>query len=208
MPELLLEIGCEEVPASWLPDLAEARNRAIASRPEIEQARLKVQESDLDRRKKKSEFIPDVALSVSYYSAFNVSSALPRNVAIAGVQTSWEPFDWGRKRRELAQKEKSTRQSEVALRDLEEKVRIEVGTAGSCVERAGDVQRGVADDLGFHTAWVGSTVIKVLRVNHNIGHWCLVVGHSRRGRQPVGPAGDDQLVDRLHAPAVFQQFHG
>jgi outer membrane protein TolC len=117
------------VEANWIPDLAEARVRALESRPEIEQARLKIRDTELDRRKKKSENIPDVALSVSYYSAFNVAGSLPRNVAIAGVQTSWEPFDWGRKRSELAQKEKSVREATIALKDLEDRVRIEVGSA-------------------------------------------------------------------------------
>jgi outer membrane protein len=117
------------VEANWIPALAEAREKAIASRPEIEQARLKVQDTDLDRRKKKSEYIPDVGFSVSYYSTINVAGTLPRNVAIAGFGASWEPFDWGRKRNELAQKQKSTREAEVALRDIEDKIRIEVGSA-------------------------------------------------------------------------------
>ena len=30
MPELLLEIGCEEIPAGWLPDLAEQLRRRFA----------------------------------------------------------------------------------------------------------------------------------------------------------------------------------
>ena len=117
------------VESSWVPALSEARERAVVSRPEIEQARLKIQDADLDRRKKKSEYIPDVALTVTYYSAMNVAGSLPRNVAIAGIQASWEPFDWGRKRSELAQKDKSTREAQVALRDLEDRVRIEVGSA-------------------------------------------------------------------------------
>jgi outer membrane protein TolC len=117
------------VEASWVPELAEARSKAAASRPEIEQARLKVKDADLDRRKKKSEYIPDVGFSVTYYSAFNVAGTLPRNIAIAGIQTSWEPFDWGRKRNELTQKEKSIREAEAALKEIEDKVRIEVGSA-------------------------------------------------------------------------------
>jgi outer membrane protein TolC len=122
--------------ASWIPALAEARERAVASRPEIEQARLKVQQSDLERRKKKTEYIPDVSLSLSYYSAVNVSSSLPRNVAIAGVTASWEPFDWGRKRSELAQQEKASQEAELALKDIEDKVRIEVGNAHRKMQEA------------------------------------------------------------------------
>ncbi|HZO51690.1 MAG TPA: TolC family protein [Bryobacteraceae bacterium] len=124
------------VEATWIPELAEARERAVASRPDLQQARLKVEQADLDRRKKKSESIPDVSLSVSYYSAINVSSTLPRNLAIAGVSTSWEPFDWGRKRHELAQKGKVTQEATLALREMEDKVRIEVGSAHRKMQEA------------------------------------------------------------------------
>jgi outer membrane protein len=115
--------------ASSITELKQARERAVASRPEIEQARLKIEQAEVERRKKKSEYIPDVSLSVTYYSAINVSTTLPRNVAIAGVQTSWQPFDWGKKRSELAQKHKAIQEATVALRDAEDKVRIEVGSA-------------------------------------------------------------------------------
>jgi len=124
------------VEATWIPELPEARAKAMASRPEIEQARLKVIDAELDRRKKKSEYIPDVALAVNYYSTINVAGSVPRNVAIAGLQASWEPFDWGRKRSELAQKEKSMREAEVALHDVQDKIRIEVGSAWRKMQEA------------------------------------------------------------------------
>lgn len=124
------------VEADWAPDLAEARAKAVASRPDIEQARLILQQADLDRQKKQSEFIPDVSLSVSYYSAFNTSSSLPRHVAIAGVQASWEVFDWGRKKSELAQKSKSIQEAALALKDVEDQIRLEVGSAYRKVQEA------------------------------------------------------------------------
>jgi outer membrane protein TolC len=124
------------VEASWIPDLPGARQRAVASRPEIEQARLKLQQAEVDRRKKKSEYVPDVSLAVTYYSAINMSSGLPSNLTIAGVQASWEPFDWGRKRSEVAQKDKSILDAAVALKDLEDKVRIEVGRAHRKMQEA------------------------------------------------------------------------
>lgn len=117
------------IESTWITELAVARERAVASRPEIEQARLKIDQAIVERRKKKSEYLPDVSLAVTYYSAINVSSGLPSNVAIAGVQTTFQPFDWGRKRNELAQKDKAIQEATLALRDLEDKVRIEVGSA-------------------------------------------------------------------------------
>jgi outer membrane protein TolC/phosphohistidine swiveling domain-containing protein len=102
------------VEANWIPALADARARALASRPEVQQARLKIEHAEVDRRKKQSEFIPDVSLAVTYYSAMNMSSSLPRNLAIAGVQATWEPFDWGRKRAEVAQKQKGVQEAAIA----------------------------------------------------------------------------------------------
>lgn len=124
------------IEADWVPDLADARSRAVSARPEIEQARLKLQQADIDKQKKKSELVPDVSLSVTYYSAFNTSSSLPRNVAIAGVQASWEVFDWGRKRSELAQKDKSIQEATLAMKDAEDKIRLEVGVAHRKMQEA------------------------------------------------------------------------
>jgi len=124
------------VEANWIPELSQARERAVVLRPELAQARLKVQQANLDRRKKKTESIPDVSLTATYYSAINVSSTLPRNVAIAGVHTSWEPFDWGRKRNELAQLTKTEEEAQLAVRDIENRIRIEVGSAHRKLQEA------------------------------------------------------------------------
>jgi len=124
------------VEASWIPEVAEARERAVTSRPEVEHARLKMQQAELDRRKKKSEYIPDVALTVSYTSAVNLTSTMPRNMAIAGVQTSWEPFDWGRKRNELAQKQHALQEAALVVKEVEDKIRIEVGSAHRKMQEA------------------------------------------------------------------------
>src|SRR5262249_15765174 len=85
-------------------DLVQARQRALAQRPEIREARLKVKQADLDRRAKKSEFIPDVSLTFNYVSTFNYSNFLPRSVTGLGIQIEWEVFDWGRKKREVSEK--------------------------------------------------------------------------------------------------------
>lgn len=107
-------------------DLVEARRRALAQRPEIREARLKIQQADLDRRAKKSEFIPDVSVTGNYISTFNYSEFVPRNVSSLGVQVEWEIFDWGRKKRELSEKARTVRQSENNLRETESQVLLEV----------------------------------------------------------------------------------
>lgn len=117
------------IEASWIPDLNGAREQALERRPELRQARLKVDVAEVERKKKRSEFIPDVSLSVSYASALNMSTVMPKNLAIAGLHTSFEPFDWGRKRSEIAQKQKQIERARLEQRELEDRVRIEVGSA-------------------------------------------------------------------------------
>ena len=107
-------------------DLVQARQRAMAQRPEIREARLKQQQADLDRRAKKTEFIPDVSLTFNYVSTFNYSNFVPRNVTGLGVQIQWEVFDWGRKKREVAEKALTVSQAENSLRETESQVLMEV----------------------------------------------------------------------------------
>jgi outer membrane protein len=108
-------------------DLAAAQTRALAGRPDVKEARLKVQQAELDRRAKKSEQIPDVSLAVSYLSNFNVS-VLPRNLAAVGVQVKWEPFDWGRKGRQLASRRHTIEQARLAVREVEDKAMLEINS--------------------------------------------------------------------------------
>jgi outer membrane protein TolC len=107
-------------------DLIHARERAIANRPEIREARLRIEQAKLDKRIKKSEFIPDVSLTVNYASTFSYSNFVPRSLSGVGVQVEWEVFDWGRKKRELAEKEKSVSQANNSLLDTESQVVMEV----------------------------------------------------------------------------------
>lgn len=108
-------------------DLAAARSRALEDRPDVKEARVKVQQAELDRRLKHAERIPDVSLAVSYLSNFNMD-VLPKNLASAGVQVKWEPFDWGRKGRELAAKDRVLEQARLSVREVEDKAVVEINT--------------------------------------------------------------------------------
>jgi outer membrane protein TolC len=106
-------------------DLGAARTRALDSRPDVREARLKVQQAELDRRYTKADRLPDVSMAVSYISNFNID-VLPMNMAAVGVQLKWEPFDWGRKGRQLAAKTHTVEQARLALRDAEDGVVVDV----------------------------------------------------------------------------------
>jgi outer membrane protein TolC len=108
-------------------DLAAARSLALAQRPELTQARLRVRQAEYDRRIKKSEYIPDVSLSFSYVSPLGYGSMVPSNIASAGLLFQWVPFDWGKKKHELAEKSRIVEQAQLALREAEDQVAIDVG---------------------------------------------------------------------------------
>lgn len=107
-------------------DLMQARERALANRPEIREATLKVRQAKLDKRIKKSEFIPDVSLTVNYATTFSYSNFVPRSLSGIGVSVEWEVFDWGRKKSEMAEKDKSLTQAGISLEETQSQVLLEV----------------------------------------------------------------------------------
>jgi outer membrane protein TolC len=106
-------------------DLEGARTRALQQRPEIREARLRTKQAEYERWIKQAEYIPNINFTVSYARSVNLSP-LPENLAFAGFMLTWEPFDWGRKRRELAAKTETVAQTVNASRETESKVLIDV----------------------------------------------------------------------------------
>jgi outer membrane protein TolC len=107
--------------AAWETDLSAAHQAALERRPELREARLKVRMAEQERKIKRAEYIPDVSLTFNYLSPFNIE-VLPKNIASIGVQLSWEPWDWGRKKREVQEKSRSIEQAELSVREAESRV--------------------------------------------------------------------------------------
>ena len=122
-------------------DLAAARTRALEQRPEVREARLQVKQAELDKRVKKSEYIPDVSAAFTYASPRNFDEFIPKNFAAVGVAVNWEVFDWGRKKHQLAEKEKTIEQANNNLRDAESNVMIEVGARMRDLQQAAQALR-------------------------------------------------------------------
>jgi outer membrane protein len=106
-------------------DLEAAQTHAIANRPDVREAQLTLQQAELDRRLTKADRIPEVSLAVSYSSNINID-VLPRNLATLGVQVKWEPFDWGRRRRELASKGHAVQQALLSVREAEDGAVVDI----------------------------------------------------------------------------------
>ena len=122
-------------------DIPAARRRALEQRPELSEARLKVEQAKLDKRLKKSEYIPDVSVGFTWLTLRNFDEVVPRNIASVGVVMSWEPFDWGRKKRQLAEKSKTIEQAANALKEAEDQILIEVGDKFRRLQQTGQALR-------------------------------------------------------------------
>jgi outer membrane protein len=108
-------------------NLSAARVQALENRPDVREARLRLRQADLDRRIAKADRIPEVSLAVSYVSNFNMD-ILPTNLATVGVRVTWEPFDWGRRKHELAAKAHTVAQARLSVRDVEDKTVLEINS--------------------------------------------------------------------------------
>ncbi len=86
---------------------------------------MKIKAAEYDRRIKKSEYVPDLSVGVGFTSAQNVK-LLPQSIVYAGFLLNWEPFDWGRKRREMAEVGKAIEQAQLGVRETHNLVLVEV----------------------------------------------------------------------------------
>jgi len=86
-----------------------------------------LKQAELDHRRKKSEYIPDVSVGFTYVTLRNFDEVIPKQFASLGVVMKWEVFDWGRKRDQLAEKDKTIEQARNELHETESEVLIDVG---------------------------------------------------------------------------------
>ncbi len=125
--DIRTDFSVAEVPEATIVEtnLDAAQAQALSARPELAEARLTVQQAELNRRINKTQYIPDVSLAVNNLSLTNVN-LLPSNVATAGVLVSWDPIDWGRRRHELAAASKTIEQSKNSANETEAQILVEV----------------------------------------------------------------------------------
>lgn len=107
-------------------DLVAARKTALAQRPEVEQAHLKVLQSEQEVRAKRAEYIPEISAEFNSITLLNYSSFFPGGTYSVGISLSWEPLDWGRKRNEIAEKRDTVSQDKNTQTSAERKVIMDV----------------------------------------------------------------------------------
>ena len=127
-------------PSELLPPAARltleaARERARVSRAEVRAASLRITQADTTRRLAISGWIPDVSLVASYTRIANVD-ILPDRSSSVGLFFTWEPFDWGRKRHEAAERAHATEQAREERVETEQQIAVEVGQRWRAVKDA------------------------------------------------------------------------
>jgi outer membrane protein TolC len=106
-------------------DLAAAQSRALSQRPEIREAELTERQAGYGRRLAKADYIPDVSVAFNYISPLNVN-VVPTNITALGLEFKWQPFDWGRRKHEIQQKQIALEQTRAQLLDTRSKVLLDV----------------------------------------------------------------------------------
>lgn len=109
-----------------LQDVTEARQKALAQRPEARQAQLKIDQAKAEMRIARAGFDPTIAAQFTGIETTPINSLLPRQVGIAGVSVTWEPFTWGRKKNELALRREELQEAVNRNEDAKSQVAIDV----------------------------------------------------------------------------------
>jgi outer membrane protein TolC len=128
--ELQTEFTVEMVPSS-LPEessLQGARKSAIEMRPEIKAETIKKEQATLETKIEKTRYIPDISIQANYLTTPNISF-LPQNVGAVGLLLTWQPWDWGQKRHNIAQKVDAEKQAQLSVDNVREQVLQEVDSA-------------------------------------------------------------------------------
>jgi len=118
------ELGVDLV---LIPDRTQAETAALAQRPELSEAALKLQHARYGYKIKESEYLPDIDLSLRYTRLYN-TNFIPDEESSIGLTARWEFYDWGRKSQDLSEKNYAIRQARNQLREVEDQVLIEVNT--------------------------------------------------------------------------------
>src|ERR1700688_1827185 len=125
--DLQTEFAVETLSASLAEEssLQQARKFALETRPEIRVETIKKEKAALDTRIEKTRYIPDISIQANYLTAPNISF-LPQNLGAVGVLLTWQPWDWGQKRHNIAQKLDAEKQAQLSIDSVRDQVLQEV----------------------------------------------------------------------------------
>jgi len=120
-------VDAEPIPKPEEIDLAEARKQAASQRTEIRESQLQTKKAEVEVRRQRAEYIPDVSVHFSYLSFPNVNF-VPENIMQAGFLLQWQPFDWGQKRHKTEALRFEARQAALTEQDTGQQVILDVNS--------------------------------------------------------------------------------
>lgn len=115
--------------------LPAAEAKAMEQNSDIREAEITIKQAENLKRQTKAKYLPDLDLSVHYLSPFGVNF-VPTNIAGAGLEFSWEPFDWNRRKHEVNEKSLKVEESKVNLDETKAQVLINVNREFRAVHEA------------------------------------------------------------------------
>jgi len=97
-------------------------------RPEVKTETIKKERATIETKIEKTRYIPDISIQANYLTTPNISF-LPQNVGAVGVLLTWQPWDWGQKRHNIAQKVDAEKQAQLSIDSVRDRVLQEVDSA-------------------------------------------------------------------------------
>ena len=116
-------------------NLPTAESKALEQNSDIKEAEITIKQAQNMVRQTKAKYLPDLDLSVHYVSPFGVNF-VPTNIAGAGVEFSWEAWDWNRRKHEVAGKNLQVEESKVNLDETRAQVLLSVDQSYRAVHEA------------------------------------------------------------------------
>lgn len=129
-----------EVAEAGLPELAvlskyQAYEEARARNGELRAAREAVEKSRHAVRAARYEYIPNVTLFAKH-GYQNGAAFLEKNIAVFGVELTWNIFDWGKRKGEVGQRVAQQSQAEENLARIDKRIVIEIDKVYRKLERS------------------------------------------------------------------------
>ncbi|HEY9069316.1 MAG TPA: TolC family protein [Candidatus Ozemobacteraceae bacterium] len=111
-------------------------DNGLPNHPRVREGGLRKKLAELDRELAKGEFRPSVALTADRLQGHRTAEYLPKHVSAMGLLVSWDPFDWGKRRHELKEKQLACLQAGIALEETGRAVREAIHAARRQLQEA------------------------------------------------------------------------
>jgi outer membrane protein TolC len=184
-------------------DLKAARQTALERRPEVKEAEIDTHRADYDRKLSRAKYIPSVGAAIHYLDPIN-TEILPQNILSAGMELTWDPFDWGGRRDEVKQKDVSVQQSRYQLQETKAQVTLDVDNSF----RKLDESRSM---LAVAQAGKDAATEKLREVNDAYKHSAVLLRDVLQQQAAVANADHDyeqSLLAFWNAKALFEKALG